>query len=488
MKKFFILLVTVINSLVVSTFAQTGGAVFEAGPVMNRTRIAPVISMLDNGKVIAFGGRESGFISSSYADIYDPTANSFSEVAMNTPRDFPAVCKLANGNFLIAGGAMNLGVAPGYNTADIYNPNTNTFTATGNMNNARCSFAAAQLNNGKVLVAGAWYNSQGASTAELYDPVAGTFATTGNLIQERSNPLVLPTTDGGAIVASGYPTFGGTGYTDVEYYNSTSGTFSTLSTQLIAADSGWIVAIDAHRMPYQNYQRNNGKYLILSYRYLPSLEFALLEFDPATKLFSKITTSAPLVDTLTDAGFFGFALNKSDDIVYLLGIKAGSDPQQLNVVGVNLNNGFTFHPNSSHALPQGEYLSPTMMYVPSLSKILLMGVASAPDNFSATNKTYLIAPSAATSVNELDANTVAIKCYPNPTSAYLTIDADLTEQGSYLIRFQDIAGREVWSESRHAEKGKNKWMFNNVELAPGIYNVVISGNGIFSGSNLVVVR
>ena len=72
---------------------------------------------------------------------------------MTSARDQHTATLLNNGKVLVAGGLSQqhpVVVA----SAELYNPATGTFTATGSMSNARYSHTATLLNNGKVLVAG----------------------------------------------------------------------------------------------------------------------------------------------------------------------------------------------------------------------------------------------------------------------------------------------------------------------------------------------
>jgi hypothetical protein len=110
---------------------------------------------------------------------------------------------LPNGKVLVAGGDFNLA------SAELYDPASGTWTATGSLAIGREVYTATLLPNGKVLVAG---GVAGGSTflasAELYDPASGTWTATGSLNTGRSGHTATLLSDGKVLVAGG----DGTGY------------------------------------------------------------------------------------------------------------------------------------------------------------------------------------------------------------------------------------------------------------------------------------
>ena len=425
--------------------AQTGGAIYETGPTMMRAKIYPIASQLNNGKIISFGGRESGFVSSAYADIYDPSTNSFSEIPMNFAHDMGSVAKLSDGNYFISGGGQNSGI-PAYASCETYDNITNTFNIKSPMIAARMMNASAQLTSGKVLVAGAWYDNSAASYGEIYDPLTDTYTATGALNQPRAQQILLPTTDGGAVMAGGWPSFGGAVFTSTEYYNAATNTFENLNSELIPSDAGWLLNA-IYTRPIDDSRISNGNYILLAYRSSPTLEFALIEFNPTTKLFSKIITSEPLSGTLTDGGFFDLVLNKTNNMAYVLGLKASTDPQQICLVSVDLTTAHVYFPLTSYTLPTQQYLNPGMTYVSSTGKILLQGISSYPDNFNATNNTYLLTPQLQLGIEEESMNYNAnITLYPNPSSHWLTVRINAHNTSDFVLNIYNVMGDLVKSE------------------------------------------
>src|SRR5712691_8923227 len=96
--------------------------------------------------------------------------------SLNTARTEHTATLLQNGKVLVAGGNGSDGnhIPLSLNSAELYDPATEMWSSTGNLNIGRVAPTAIQLQNGKVLVAGG-YNFVALkgpfdlSSVELYD-------------------------------------------------------------------------------------------------------------------------------------------------------------------------------------------------------------------------------------------------------------------------------------------------------------------------------
>jgi len=112
------------------------------------------------------------------AELYDPGSGMWSATgSLATTRINHTAMLLLNGKVLVAGGFNTSGALA---SAELYDPASGTWTATGSLNTAREFHTATLLPNGKVLVAGGYDGVSAVSSAELYDPALGTWSATGS--------------------------------------------------------------------------------------------------------------------------------------------------------------------------------------------------------------------------------------------------------------------------------------------------------------------
>jgi uncharacterized protein (TIGR03437 family) len=128
-----------------------------------------------------------------------------SAASMITPRGGHTATLLPNGTVLFAGGSMNGFPTEISAAAELYNPDTETFTPTGNMTAPRSQHSATLLGNGKVLIAGGRTGTNGLQnlgTAELYDPATGTFTPAGAMITVRGRHSATLLADGRVLMTA----------------------------------------------------------------------------------------------------------------------------------------------------------------------------------------------------------------------------------------------------------------------------------------------
>jgi large repetitive protein len=155
------------------TFSRTGR--------MATARMGFTATTLNSGKVLVAGGLDNHGNVLDTAQLYDPVAQKFVAIAnpMSDHRMLHTATLLASGKVLVAGGLDNHGNV--LDTAQLYDPVAQKFVAIANpMSDHRMLHTATLLASGKVLVAGGVTNLSGDTTnsADLYDPASNTFTPT----------------------------------------------------------------------------------------------------------------------------------------------------------------------------------------------------------------------------------------------------------------------------------------------------------------------
>ncbi len=193
---------------------------------MTVPRVAHVAVPLRNGTVlIAGGGRADmpgGYIVYQNAEIFDPATGQFYPVSarMKSDRVGAAAVLLDDGRALIVGGKSGKVLITGpyggtrtinsfapLNTAEVYDPESSLFAATGDMREPHYLGRLAKLSDGSVLVVGGWQIQGpvviGMADAEVFLPESNSFTKPPDMHVARlqNSATLLP--DGEVLIAGG---------------------------------------------------------------------------------------------------------------------------------------------------------------------------------------------------------------------------------------------------------------------------------------------
>ena len=261
-------------------YDPVGGTFTPIVSLMSSERAEHTATLLNNGTVLIVGGQYEDccqYPSGNYgprpvaaADVYDPVAHSFSAVgSLATARYEHAAVRLGDGRVLVAGGFTDISYGnPPTASAEIYDPVTHAFSATGSMTMGRAAPSMILLPSGKVLVVGGG-GSTISHTAELFDPVTGTFTAT-------AHPPVASETDAGLFLMSdGTVLVIGSGNA-IERYDPATDTFTSVGTLL------------------HSYSYRDNKILLTGGRILLAGHHASELYDPATN--TSVDAGDPGVD------------------------------------------------------------------------------------------------------------------------------------------------------------------------------------------------
>ncbi|MEJ2195936.1 MAG: PKD domain-containing protein [Ignavibacteriaceae bacterium] len=242
---------------------------------MQYERVEHQATLLDNGMVLVTGGHSSSYSGPTYyssAEIYDPNSRSFTLLTsqMSIQRTRHQALKLNDGKILIMGGHNS--TDQNHFSAELFDPITSTFSPISKMNAARSGFSATLLYNGKVLIVGG--NTTGVDV-ELFDPTSQTFIPSGNLnISHRGGHRATLLNDGRVLISGGHP------QNTAEIYNPATNSFSLISNTMTTI-----------RVRHQSVLLDDGKILLMGGE--PGIPVVLSSaeiFDPVTESFTTISS------------------------------------------------------------------------------------------------------------------------------------------------------------------------------------------------------
>jgi hypothetical protein len=232
-------------------------------------RFGHTATLLIDGRVLIAGGCIKGQFgdptfcraATGSAELYDPITGTFTATGnMTTPRWSHAASLLPDGRVLIAAGHGDGGSDNNLATAELYDPSTGAFTRTGDMTmpSAHDTNTATLLSDGQVLITGCCFR------AELYDPATGTFTATGNMTTPTPWATATLLSDGRVLLAAAF--------SPPKLYDPRAGVFTLTSTPSITPGKATLLP--------------NGKVLVAgSWNDDPGPNFLAELYDPSKETF-----------------------------------------------------------------------------------------------------------------------------------------------------------------------------------------------------------
>ncbi len=206
-------------------------------------RFLGTMTLLPDGRVLHAGGYNGHGSGPTYdtADIYDPAADSWSATAtMAEVRTGHTATLLTTGpnagKVLVVGGSDRAPSNTATSGCEVYDPASGTWSATGSLNESRSLHTATLLPSGKILVIGGQYTigAVNRNSAELYDPSSGTWSLVTPMSVPRAGHTATFLVSGEVLVAGGATVGGGSGpHTASEIYDPQSDAWSAAASMAI---------------------------------------------------------------------------------------------------------------------------------------------------------------------------------------------------------------------------------------------------------------
>ena len=143
---------------------------------------------------------------------------------MSSARQLFRATLLPNGQVLVAGGISDAIVV--HPQAELYDPATGTWRPTGSLSQKRAGYTATLLPNGKVLAVAGFndFNTLAVlDSAELYDPATQNWTAAGTLATAREGQTATLLPSGQVLIAAGAQESPSTWLSSAELYDSTAG-------------------------------------------------------------------------------------------------------------------------------------------------------------------------------------------------------------------------------------------------------------------------
>jgi cytochrome c553 len=279
---------------------------FTRGHDLSMPRFIHKAAELPDGRALLTGGAFALWQVTNTTDIFDPTDNSISPAApMSVKRWSHTATTLQDGRVLVAGGRTGLSDAfpPTHplfgeilDSAEIYDPATDSWSPTGFLNIARRSQTQTLMPDGSVLLCGGGDSASSSGqmplqSCESYDPGTGLFTIVGNMTVPRSAHSVTLLDDGTVLIVGGSIGLGTTAPSNLaEIYDPSDDSFTAVG----PANFPHLAQVGA--------KLRDGRVLLAGSYYFPGVGIITNEseiYDPVSQTF---TIADPMFKQRIDIG------------------------------------------------------------------------------------------------------------------------------------------------------------------------------------------
>lgn len=374
-------------SIGASAYAQESDGTIQISTYSGYGHISAMI-IVDGDNYVLTGGHTTNFWRFEGYEFFTPEKDGYTDGTWipgelhytynGMCHDNGAQVTLLDGRTLLLGGhSTDWGV--GY-TSDvhIYDPATKEFTATGSMQSERAVFSALTMTDGKVFVAGNWYNTD--YTAEILDPETGTSVKSITLPAATSNPYLVNTKDGGVAILPISDCYGNVIWAGEYYKCSAEG---VVTTHKAVGMEGYNPRVAMSSYLEQRTMADGS--FVFTAKDEHGKE-SLMKFDPETELFSKLFEINTSIEGIQDEAYI-------DDATILVNPKA-------NIAHITLlEKSHCKYALVSYDLNSGEVVSSLIINKPapftakrllSDGSVIVLGGSSEGDNFYASSHFYMI--------------------------------------------------------------------------------------------------
>ncbi len=475
------------------------GGVFVEGIPMQVNRMSHIHTVLPDSNVLLIGGHGTGFVSLANAEVIDCLTNESTLLNMNFPHDGAALVRANNGYYYIFGGAANLGVAPGYNTVEYFDPSDYTFKPiNATMQYGRMFHNGTLMDNGSILIVGGWYDQNSATYGEVFNPRNNIFTTTQALNTPRSSPILVPTTDGKVTVFGGTDIYGTINYQKVEEFDPETNAFTVVSETLFP-DKPNLTIMHNNKEAGSNIFCN-GKYIYFATDNSTSESF-FFTFDPISKVFEKLNLDYTF--TTNERTYIDWTLNLSRTKIYLLAAKYEGNScgaqlfhiyPYLSHPWVQVYNPPDFYPMENSYFLTGASLDP-LFYTWNENWLLVSGGTTSNDyntNFTPVNSCIVIATIFIDDVKDENVTPDKFELnqnYPNPFNPNTTISYQIPNNCMVTLKIYDVLGKEITTlVDGYKTAGKYSVTFDGSKLASGMYIYQMNAGNFTNTKKLVLMK